>query len=115
MAAQSIRIDEATGDVTASLAQGGTVTFNLNDIPGNGWPPGRLEKLRQKVQDFFDHRVPQSDLPLDDPERTWTAQQFTDKYGGRVFLDGQDIVTRHTLFSVSHDGTRLIARTEDVR
>jgi hypothetical protein len=56
-----------------------------------------------------------ADLPDDEPTKTMTATQLETKYGNRVFLDGSNLVSRATLISFTHDGTRLIPHTERVR
>lgn len=103
--------DEGTGEVVLSNG----ATFNLSDIPGNGWPQARLNKLSEKAQSFIDHRERQSDLPLDDPERNWDAAQFQAQYGGRRFLDGQDVVSRSARVWFTFEDGALVSHSEVVR
>lgn len=99
--------DDVTGDVVLSDGQ----TFNVNDIPGNGWPQARLDRLRDRLLELTDHRERQSDLPVDDEERTMDNTQLQAIYGGRRFLDGQDIVSRSVDYEVTWDGARLHFRS----
>lgn len=76
---------------------GRILRLDYGDIPGNGFNQNRLNKARDRLQAFLDQRVRQDSLPLDDPERNWSAADFTAAYGGRRFLDGSDIVDREIL------------------
>ncbi len=104
-------VDEGTGEIVLSNG----LTFNLSDIPGNGWPPARLRKLSEFVQASVYHRERQSGLPLDDPERDWSATQFTTQYGDKRFLNGPDVVSRSARIWFTHDGIRLVPHSEVVR
>ncbi len=104
-------VDDGTGTVEISNGK----TFNLSDIPGNGWPQQRLNKLNDFVQSLIDHRMRQSDLPLDDPERNWDAAQFTAQYGNRRFLDGQDVVSRSARIWFTIENGELLPHSEVVR
>jgi sugar/nucleoside kinase (ribokinase family) len=118
MPAQRIKsIDEETGDVVLIGGDGQERTFNLSEIPGgNNWNAQKLAKLTERAQALFDVVVALADLPDDEPTKTMTAAELLAKYGNRVFLDGQgNLVSRATLISFTHDGTKLIPRAERVQ
>lgn len=104
-------LDEGTGEIVLSNG----LTLNLSDIPGNGWPQQRLNKLSAKAQSFIDHRMRQSDLPADDPEINWGAAQFQAQYGGRRFLDGQDVVSRSARIWFTFENGALVPHSEVAR
>ncbi len=112
MSASWVRsVDEGTGEIVMSNGRG----FNLADIPGKNFPQARLNKITDEAQSLIDHRMRQSDLPLDDPERGMSAADFTAAYGGKRFLDGAAIVDRRSRVWFTHDGAKLVAHSEVVR
>lgn len=110
MPAQWATFDAETGIVTGVKGDGTPFTFNLSELPGQGFNAQRLARIEERVQAEFDTRQVQADLPADDSDRTASAADLLAKYGNRVFLDGADIVSRSTLISLSWDGTQLIPR-----
>jgi hypothetical protein len=97
------------------------VTYNTNDLPGNGWNANRLANLRERILEFVEDRISQADMPVDDPERTWTAQDFTDNYpAGNRYLDESGgpgspwVVERNIDISIEWDGARLLFSMWDV-
>lgn len=100
--------DDVTGEVVLSDGR----TFNVNDIPGNGWPQNRLNALRDKLLEQSDVRQLISDLPDEDPDKTATPAELSAQYGGRVFIDdppgpsGPFLVSRSVDYTVTWDGTR---------
>lgn len=94
-------------------------TFTLADVNGNGWGAGRLRKLNEMVQEIIDHRRAISSLAADDPDRIRAEAGddawFLATYGGRMFIDGSDIVSRSTLVEITFDGVELSAAWSEVR
>jgi hypothetical protein len=97
------------------------VVYNVNDLPGNGWPQARLNNLRERILQFVESRISQDDLPIDDPERTWTAQDFTDNYpAGNRYLDTSGgpgspwVVERNIDIQFGWDGSRLTFNIRDL-
>lgn len=75
-------------DVWAASRVGNVITlsdgrvFDLDSYPGNGWTEARCANITDNIQrNHIDHVVDRNALPADDPEKTWTAQQFADRYG----------------------------------
>ncbi len=92
------------GDIV--LVRGGADigTVLLADIPGRNWNANRLEKLTLACQTLMDHRRLRADLAADDFDFLMALSEtaktdFSDFYGGRMFLDGDGIVSRSTLIS----------------
>lgn len=109
--------DTVTGEVVLNTG----VTYNTNDIPGNGWPQNRLNNLRDKILEFVEDRISQDDMPVDDPERTWTEQDFIDNYpAGDRYLDTSGgpgspwVVDRNIDISVEWDGDKLLFSMWDI-
>ena len=75
----------------------------------------QIQDVVDRVQASMDDVQIQADLPPEDPERTWTAAQFTAKYGGRRFLDGANIVDRSTHFSLTWENGRLAPHWSETR
>ncbi len=76
------------------------------DIPGNGWPKRRLDKLVEDIQSFLDVLTPLQDLPDDDPDKT------TDPGLATLFWDGPNLVARHTTVSAKVvDGSPILTFT----
>ncbi len=89
-----------------SLTEGGAIvlsngsSFNLSDIPGNGFNANRLAKMTAFAQNLIDKRVSIASMVPEDPDRingeasddAW----FLETYGNRAFIDGGDIVFRST-------------------
>jgi hypothetical protein len=69
----------------------GYLTVMYADIPGGSWNPQRLEKFRQRAQDFIDKRIPLDDPSLvDDP----AGENGTDPALPWFFWDSGDLVAR---------------------
>jgi len=94
----------------ATWSTDGTVTlndgrsFSLSDIPGNGLNDQRLAKITDFAQRFIDVRFPIADLPVEDLDRIHAEAGddawFTATYGGRMFIDGSDVVARPTIIKL---------------
>lgn len=88
----------------------------LSSIPGGiTWTRQKLDRLTNAVQAQTDDIWDRSLLPLDDPDRTMTAAEFTAIYGGRGILDPPDaasdtgnIIWRSTLVSFTFNGDDLV-------
>jgi hypothetical protein len=99
-------------------------TFNLSDVPGNGYNANRLAKINARIQQAIDDTYLRTSLPIDDPDRTATNADFIAQgYGGRMFrsdangvLDdaGDYITSRTTLIWLTWDGTNLIPHVAEV-
>lgn len=123
MTAYSVRtIDDAGG--TLELRDGRQFAF----VPRQTWSQLRLDQLSALVQAQIDHVMPVADLAADDPDKAWAAgtpitnangQESTveliARYGNQVFLEGTNIRFRSTRITFTHDGDRLIPRSEVVR
>jgi hypothetical protein len=96
-----------------TLGTSGTITlnngtvFSIGDIPGNGFNANRLGKINQFAQTFIDERTDWSTMDVDDPDRIHAEvgddAWFLATYGGQVFIDGTDIVTRLTTVEIYKD------------
>ena len=107
-------VDSIEGDKAVRLSTGATVDlaeFNLDKKPS----AKMLADIVAKVQASMDHIVPLANLPDDEPTKTMTAAELEARYGGRVFLDGLNIVNRSTRFSLTWENGRLVPRFERVR
>ncbi len=108
------------GDIV--LVRGGVTigTVLLADIAGNKWNAKRLEKLATAAQDLMDHRRLLADLSVDDSDRLLSLSEiskteFIDKYGGRMFIDGDSVVSRSTLISFTLVDGDLVPHVSVVR
>ena len=89
-----------------ALVRGGAVigTVLLADISGNKWNAKRLERLTLACQTLMDHRRLRADLAPDDFDLLMALSEtaktdFSDFYGGRMFLESDAIVSRSDLIS----------------
>ena len=102
--------------------------FALSDIPGNGFNQNRLNKIAAAVQRVMDRGPhgrgirPISSLAIDDDDRIHADNDedggvawFLATYGGRMFRDGNEIVSRSTLFALTYDGENLVPHLTEVR
>jgi len=87
-------------------------TFTLSDIPGQGFNQNRLNKIIAAVQSIIDVRLLIADIPDGDLDQTPALAGddafFLATYGGRVFLDGNERVTRSTLIDITFENGELI-------
>jgi hypothetical protein len=101
---------------------GNVITLNTGEVididsfSGSGWTENRCANITDNVQEnFLDNVVDRDLMPADDPEKTWTEQDFIDRYGqfgvGRgTFVElntqGQsnEIRYRHTVVTVYPEG-----------
>ena len=94
-----------TTDGTVTLNDGRS--FSLSDIPGKGLNANRLAKITTFAQRLIDTRFPIADLPVEDPDRIHAEAGddawFTETYGGRMFIDGSDVVSRSTAITLFID------------
>ena len=87
------------------LERGGRAigTVVLSEITGDKWSAAKLRRLAAACQAKADHRRLIADLEDIDPDKihalagddTW----FTDTYGGRMFIDGDSVVSRSDLIT----------------
>jgi len=80
--------------------------FDLSRISGTNWNRQRIRRLTNALQDELDDREAIRNLPPDDLDRSeWEADPIAAAarllaiYGGRVFYDGTDLVTRRVIIS----------------
>ena len=96
----------------------GRVTL-LSSIPGTPWTQKRLERLAAAVQGRMDNRRLIADLRDIDPDKTHALAGddawFTDRYGGRMFIDGDSLVSRSDLISFTLEDGDLVPRVSVVR
>ena len=91
------------GDIV--LVRGGADigTVLLADISGVKWTRQRLQRLANAAQGKMDHRRLIADLRDIDPDKVHALAGddawFAGRYGGRMFIDGDGIVSRSTLIS----------------
>lgn len=121
MVATSIRRSRAArhiddGDI---VADGGGIilgTVLLADISGVTWTRARLDRLAAAVQAQMDDRRLITDLVSRDPDRQHAEagddQWFTDTYGGRMFIDGNSIVSRSDVISFTLEDGDLFPQLE---
>ncbi len=80
----------------------GRITL-LDDINGNTWTRQRLQRLTNVVQGKMDHRRLIADLEGIDPDKVHALAGddawFADRYGGRMFINGDSVVSRSDLIS----------------
>ena len=109
-------VDSIEGDKAVRLSNGMTIDLSDFDIRLNKKPPPPILKaIVARVQAGMDHIVPLASLPDDEPTKTMTAAELEARYGGRMFLDGLNIVNRSTRFSLTWENGRLVPRFERVR
>ena len=101
----SVWATDATAD-SITLSDGRVLTSD--DIPGNGWNANRLEKARVKLQQLLDSRILAADIPSDEETLGWSNAEMQAVYGGRMWYDGGDMVSRSTVVDgVLWDGVKL--------
>ncbi len=89
------------GDIV--LVRGGVTigTVRLADISGRNWTRQKLQRLTNAAQARMDHRRLIADLRDIDPDKVHALAGddawFLSTYGGRMFIDGNSIVSRSTL------------------
>ncbi len=78
-------------------------TTLLDDISGTTWTRQRIDRLTNALQAQMDHRRLIADLGDIDPDKAPALAgddaHFTAIYGGRMFIDGDSVVSRSTLIS----------------
>ena len=88
-------------------------TTLLDDITGVNWTRQRLQRLANALQANMDDRRLIVDLDDIDPDKVHAlagdAAWFTLTYGGRMFIDGDSVVSRSDLisFTLGPDGDLL--------
>lgn len=105
------------GDGSITLNDGRT--FTLDDIPGNSWNKNRIGKLTVAIQAILDDRRLIADLEDIDPDKVHALAGddawFTARYGGRMFIDGDGVVSRSTLISFTFVDGDLVPSVSVVR
>ncbi len=91
------------GDVVLESGHQIIGTVLLSGISGNTWTRQRLQRLANAAQTRMDHRRLFADLDPEDPDRVHAeagdVAWFTATYGGRMFIDGDSVVSRSDLIS----------------
>ena len=101
----SVWATDATAN-SITLSDGRILTSD--DIPGNGWNANRLEKARVKLQQLLDYRILAADISPDEETLSWSDTEMQAVYGGRMWWDGGDLVSRSTVVdAVLWDGVKL--------
>ena len=94
--------------VTLHSAPSVEKTVYWDDIPGNGWPPVRLDRLRDKINaDYLTTRTPLSSFPPeDDLGSVDPAQPY-------LYHDGSDLVQVHYVCKdIQYNGGQWTAEIE---
>lgn len=119
--------DKIDDDGVVRLNMGGDTL--LSSITGTTWTKTRLARLSAAVQSKIDNTIPLLSLSGDDPDGplaagtqikrddgNFTTAALRVEYGERVFLDGAgNIIYRSTLITFTHNGDKLMPRSEVVR
>ena len=91
------------GDIVLTRGGGDIGTVLLADISGRNWTRQRLQRLANAAQGKMDHRRLIADLRDIDPDKVHALAGddawFQRTYGGRMFIDGDSVVSRSTLIS----------------
>jgi hypothetical protein len=82
---------EVTEDFIAIHHHNPPVKVYFSDIPGNGWPEGRREVLKNTLQNLLDKRINRAQWAQDYPDDPYV---LADPARPRAFWDGGDIVIR---------------------
>ncbi len=94
-------------------------TTLLSDISGVTWTRKRIQRLTNAVQGKMDHRRLIADLEDIDPDKVHALAGddawFTATYGGRMFIDGDSVVSRSDLISFTLVDGELVPHAEAVR
>jgi hypothetical protein len=98
-------------------------TFDLSNVPGNGYNANRLAKINARIQQEVDDIRSLASLAADDPDKTITPAELLAQYGGRMFLSDADgtpndlgafLTTRSVLLWLTWDGSNLIPHVTEV-
>lgn len=101
----SFWVVDATAD-SITLNDGRVLTSA--DIPGNGWPNKRLEKMRDKLQALLNYRILAADIPPDEETLGWSSAEMQAVYDGRMWYEVGDLVARSVVVdAVNWDGVKL--------
>jgi hypothetical protein len=93
-------------------------TFDLTNVPGNGYNANRLGKINAAIQTEIDNRILLTSLPIDDPDRTMdpnSPMRYWSDSDGNPDPAGEYITDRSTLIWLTWDGTNLIPHCQTVR
>ncbi len=107
------------GDIV--LTRGGATigTVLLADVSGVKWTRQKLRRLTNAAQDRMDHRRLIADLEDIDPDKVHALAGddawFTARYGGRMFIDGDSVVSRSDKISFTLVDGDLVPHLEVVR
>jgi hypothetical protein len=107
------------GDIVLERGRRTFATVLFADISGNTWTRQRLRRLAAAAQARMDHRRLIADLEDGDPDKTHARAGddawFTATYGGRMFIDGDSVVSRSDLISFTLVDGDLVPRISVVR
>ncbi len=106
----------ADGVVTLSNGR----SLALSEIPGKNWNAKRISKLTTAVQALMDDLRNLLFLSFDDSDRLLSLAEFSktgfiSKYGGRMFIDGDSVVSRSDLISFTLVDGDLVPTVTAVR
>ena len=93
-------------------------TFDLSNVPGNGYNANRLKKINERILAETDTRVLLASLPVDDPDRTTdpnTTRMFWSDADGNPNPAGDWLTSRSVIITLSWDGNNLIPHCQTVR
>ncbi len=107
------------GDIV--LVRGGADigTVLLADISGIKWTRQKLQRLSNAAQGRMDHRRLIADLRDIDPDKIHALAGddawFTARYGGRMFIEGDSLVSRSDVISFTLVDGELVPTVTVVR
>ncbi len=91
----------------------------LADISGTKWNKSRIGKLTVALQAIIDDRRLIADLEDIDPDKTHALAGddawFLSTYGGRMFIDGDSVVSRSDLISFTFENDELVPHLQVVQ
>ncbi len=107
------------GDIVLERGRRVLATILLSDISGGSWTRQKLQRLTNAVQAKMDHRRLIADLEDGDPDKTHALAGddawFTATYGGRMFIDGDSVVSRSDIISFTLLDDDLYPHVQAVR
>ena len=100
------------GDIVLTRGGADIGTVLLDDINGNTWTRQRLQRLTNAAQGKMDHRRLIADLRDIDPDKVHALAGddawFAARYGGRMFIDGDSVVSRSDLITFTLENGDLV-------
>ena len=106
------------GDIVLTRGGADIGTVLLDDISGRTWTRQRLQRLTNAAQGKMDHRRLIADLEDIDPDKVAALAGddawFTARYGGRMFIDGDSVVSRSDTIRFTYENGDLIPHIDVV-